>query len=132
MPDDLTRTDLRHPVLELETAAMHRWLSGDPDGYLEISAPEVRYTDPFLPGWLTGHRALAEHDAGLRGQVRADAFAFQDPVVHEARGSAVLTFGFTSWIAGAATRWHCTEAYRHHEGRWWIAVTPWAFAPDAG
>ena len=32
-------------ILALERAALDRWGQGDPDGYLEISAPDVNYFD---------------------------------------------------------------------------------------
>ncbi len=132
MPEDLTQTDVRHPVLELETAAMHRWLSGDPDGFLEISAADVVYTDPYRERWLVGREALAEVYAQVRGQVFADRFAFVEPRVLEQGDIAVLTFGFVSWVADEPTRWHCTEVYRRTGDSWRIVATHWSYAsgPD--
>ena len=47
-------------VLALERAALDRWGNGDPDGYLEISAPQVTYFDPTQKQRLDGLPALGE------------------------------------------------------------------------
>ena len=43
-------------IIALERAALDRWGAGDPSGYLEISAPDVTYFDPFLERRLDGWR----------------------------------------------------------------------------
>ncbi|MDQ7992639.1 MAG: DUF4440 domain-containing protein [Propionicimonas sp.] len=127
MATDETLTDLRHPVLALETAAMHRWLSGDPDGFLELSADDVVYTDPVTEGWIVGREGLTALYRQLRGLVHAERFAFLDPRVVEGGGLAVLTFDLESWDDGSEpVRWHCTEAYRKDDGGWRIVATHWS------
>jgi len=34
-------------IVAMERAALERWGRGDPDGFLDISAPDVSYFDPF-------------------------------------------------------------------------------------
>jgi len=126
--EDLTTAPPQHPVFALEVAAMRQWLTGDPDGYLEISAPDVVYTDPFMVGWLSGHDALASLYDGLRGTIHADRFAFTNPCVMEIGDAAVLTFDFVSW-GDDETRWHCTEVYRRLDDTWQIVSTHWSFQP---
>jgi hypothetical protein len=41
-------TTIAEEVINLERNALERWGQGDPDGYLEISAPDVVYFDPFV------------------------------------------------------------------------------------
>jgi uncharacterized protein (TIGR02246 family) len=134
VPIDLTISDHDHAVFALETEAMHRWLAGDPSGFLEISAPDVVYTDPFQPGWLIGLAELTAVYESIRGQLSAASFAFECPRVMEIGDAAVLTFNFTSWSTpepddAAATRWHCTEVYRRSSRGWQIVATHWSFAP---
>ena len=45
-------------IINMERAALDRWGRGDPDGFLEISAPDVAYFDPFLPERIDGLSAL--------------------------------------------------------------------------
>jgi hypothetical protein len=54
-------------ILEMERAALERWGRGDPDGFLEISDPEVVYFDPFVERRLNGHPALKALYDSLRG-----------------------------------------------------------------
>ncbi len=54
-------------LIDLETAALHRWGHGDPDGFLEISAPDVTYFDPFIEHGstaVTGWRPTTKDCAG--------------------------------------------------------------------
>lgn len=132
MTQDMTTTDLRHPVLDLETAAMHRWLSGDPSGFLEISAPDVVYFDPGLESRLDGIDALTAHYEAARGQIFADRFRFVNPLVQEHGDIAVLTFNFLSWSGeDEPMRWNCTEVYRRAADSWRIIQTHWSFAATA-
>jgi len=128
MAEDITTTDLDHPVYLLEVAAMHRWLDGDPDGFLEISADDVVYTDPFTTGWLIGKPALQACYDQVRGQLHADRFEFVEPHITQIGDAAVLTYDFVSW-GEDATRWHCTEVFRHADGQWRIVATHWSFQP---
>jgi hypothetical protein len=40
-------TDLHREIIALERSALDRWITLDPQGYLELSAPEVTYFDPM-------------------------------------------------------------------------------------
>lgn len=129
MPTDLTTSTLSHPVLDLERAAMHRWLSGDPDGFLELSAEDVVYFDPTLPARLDGREALAALYEPLRGLINAPRFAFVEPRVQEHGELAVLTFNFVSWDAeDTPLRWNCTEVFRRTATSWELIQTHWSFA----
>lgn len=46
--------DIASEIIALERGALERWCQGDPDGFLEISAPDVVYFDPFLDKRLDG------------------------------------------------------------------------------
>ena len=64
--------DVAATIIALERAALDRWGKGDPSGYLEISAPEVVYFDPFLERRLHGLEALTRYYDTLRGKIRID------------------------------------------------------------
>lgn len=116
----------RHEIVALEEAALARWCDGDPSGFLEISAQDVVYFDPFLPRRLDGLGALTAYYEGLRGKIRADRFALLDPNVQEIGDAAVLTFNFESYAGSDVHRWNCTEVYRRRDGRWEIVQTHWS------
>lgn len=111
----------------LEKAALERWGRGDPSGFLEISAPDVVYFDPFLDCRLDGWEALHAYYEALRGQVHVDRYDLLNPSV-QARGEmAVLTFNYVSYTGEQVSRWNCTEVYRCDAGNWRIIQTHWSF-----
>lgn len=122
-------SDAAATIIALEQAALDRWCTGDPSGFLEISAPDVVYFDPFLGARLDGLPALREYYESLRGTVSASRWEMKNPSVQLLDPAAVLTFDFASWGGNEdALRWHCTEVYRLSGERWEIIQTHWSFA----
>jgi ketosteroid isomerase-like protein len=119
---------MEEQIIGLEKEALRRWCNGDPSGFLEISAPDVVYFDPFLERRLDGLEALRSYYEGLRGKVRAERFEVLNPVVQSIGGTgAVLTFNFVSSGGGRESRWNCTEVYRRDGTGWRIVQTHWSF-----
>jgi hypothetical protein len=120
-------------IVALETAALERWLVGDPSGFLEIGDADVVYFDPFLERRLDGLAALTNYYEALRGKIRADRFEIVNPKTQVFADVAVLTFNFVSWSdAGEATRWNCTEVYARRAEGWKIVQTHWSFTGGRG
>jgi len=119
--------DVSFEIVNMERAALDRWGQGDPDGFLEISAPEVVYFDPFLPQRIDGLPALRKYYAGLRGQIHIDSYEIVDPEVQVRGEIAILTFCFVSRGGGDEMRWNATEVYRRGEDGWRILHTHWSF-----
>ncbi len=118
-------------IIALEHTALDRWCRGDPSGFLEISAPDVVYFDPYIEHRLDGLEALTRYYESLRGQVSASRWEIMAPRVQRVGDAAVLTFQFLSWGGSEnALRWNCTEVYRREAGRWEIIQTNWSFAGD--
>ncbi len=115
-------------IIALERAALDRWGAGDPSGYLEISAPEVTYFDPFLQRRVDGLEALAAWYAPLRGTIRIDHYDMIEPKVQVCGDAAVLTFNLASYSGTEAMHWNCTEVYRHGQQGWRIVHTHWSIA----
>ncbi len=89
--------DRSDEILTLERRALDRWCRGDPWGFLEASASDVVYFDPFLDKRLDGLAALTRYYEGIRGKISADRWELLDPLVQRAGDMAVLTFNFASW-----------------------------------
>ncbi len=114
-------------IIELERTALFRWIQGDPTGFLEISAPDVVYFDPFQERRLNGHEELSKLYLSLKGQVSADQFEMLDPIVQATNKMAVLTFNFQSSVGQNLQKWNCTEVYRlEADGTWKICQTHWS------
>ncbi len=115
-------------IITLEKAALARWGKGDPDGFLEICAPDVVYFDPYQEMRIDGREALASYYGAIRGQIYFDRFELLNPRVHTSGNMAVLTFNYVSYTGDQASRWNCTEAYRRDpDGRWLIVQTHWSY-----
>lgn len=113
-------------IIALERAALDRWGKGDPSGYLEISAPEVVYFDPFLERRLDGLDTLTQYYEAIRGKIRIDRDEIINPKVQVCGGVAVLTFNYVSHTDETQMRWNCTEVYRQQSDHWRIIQTHWS------
>jgi ketosteroid isomerase-like protein len=122
-----------HAIIELEKAALARWCNGDPSGFLQLSAEDVVYFDPFLPTRLDGLAKLTAYYEGVRGKVFAPRHKMIDPHVQEIGDAAILTFRFVSCSGGedSEMRWNCTEVYRRESDAWRIVQTHWSFTGGA-
>jgi hypothetical protein len=49
---------LSQEIVALERSALGRWITFDPQGYLDLSAPEVTYFDPMRDKRIDGREAL--------------------------------------------------------------------------
>ena len=122
-----SKDDLAAALITLERAALDRWGEGDPSGYLEISAPDVVYFDPFVEKRLDGLEALTRWYESLRGKIHVDRYELFNPEVQVCGEAAVLTFNLVSHMGAESMRWNCTEVYRHDAAGWRIIQTHWSF-----
>jgi ketosteroid isomerase-like protein len=115
-------------IIDLERAALDRWGRGDPSGFLEISADDVVYFDPFLDQRIDGLGELTRHYEGIRGKVQIARYELLNPRLQSIGDAAVLTFNYVSYGAnGNESRWNCTEVYRRDPVGWRIVQTHWSF-----
>lgn len=116
-------------IIALEKGALDRWCAGDPDAFIDQSAEDVTYFDPFHETRLDGKAALSALYAGLRGKIFTPRHEMIEPKVQAAGDAAVLTFRFVSWNGSEGDRaaWNCTEVYRRDPEGWRIIQTHWSF-----
>ncbi len=106
---------------------MERWGRGDPDGFLDLSAADVSYFDPFTECRLDGIAALRSLYDQYRGKIHIDRFEMIDPRVQVDGDVAVLTYRFDSYGSEGSMHWNTTEVYRKAPDGWKIIHTHWAF-----
>lgn len=121
-----TTARVAEEIVALERAALERWGSGDPSGFLALCAPDVTYFDPFLDRRLDGIEALTCYYEGLRGAIRVEHHEMTHPRVDTWGDVAVLTFDYAGWAGTQAARWNCTEVYRRTAAGWRIVHTHWS------
>jgi ketosteroid isomerase-like protein len=123
----MSEDEISAQILAMERAALDRWGRGDPDGFLEISAPDVVYFDPFLPQRIDGLDALRQYYSELRGTISVDSYEIVNPEVQVHGDLALLTFRLISCGGGDEIRWNTTEVYRRGDDGWRIIHSHWSF-----
>ena len=121
-------TEVATTIIALERAALDRWGVGDPSGFLEISADDVVYFDPFLDRRIDGLAQLTQYYEGVRGKIQISRYQLLNPKVQAIGDAAVLTFNYVSYGGNENEfRWNCTEVYRRDPAGWKIVQTHWSF-----
>lgn len=123
---DLDHVAIEQYIIDLETKALERWGNGDPSGFLEITADDISYFDPFCEGRIDGKQALTSLYEPIVGQVHIEKSRIIDPRVQIYGDIAILTFQFESSSSEGSMLWKTTEVYRQIEGDWKIVHTHWA------
>jgi ketosteroid isomerase-like protein len=128
------------PLLEelvaLERSALDRWIQFDPQGYLDIQAPEVTYFDPFTEKRVTGREALQARVAPMKTMkppFSDPRYEMIDPKVQRMGDMALLTFNLVNYgklpdrPESVLARWNSTEVYGRIDGKWKIIHSHWSF-----
>ena len=120
--------DLSATIIALEKSALDRWNQGDPSGYLDLSADDVTYFDPFTEHRLDGLEALKKYYEAIKGKIIDAKYEMFHPKVIVTTNMAVLTFNLNSYEGDKVYKWNCTEVYRPEpNGQWKIVQTHWSF-----
>jgi hypothetical protein len=121
-------SNISESIIQMEMNALDRWGKGDPSGFLEISASDVVYFDPYIEKRIDGHEALSNLYDTFRGEITMDSYQMLSPVVQCSNDMAVLTFNLHSHSGNMCLRWNCTEVYRlEPDNHWKIIQTHWSF-----
>jgi len=120
-------------LIALERAALDRWGRGDPQGFLDIYAPEITYFDPSTSKRVDGLAAMRERLAPIAGKIQVDSYDMIDPKVQGQGEVAVLSYNLVSRgrFAGdslVTTRWNSSSVYLRVGGRWKVVHSHWSFA----
>lgn len=120
--------DVPSTIIAIERTALNRSDKGDPEGFLEISDPEVTYFDPALERPIHGLEALSAyyHKVAASEQVSGE---MSNVKVQVSGDVAVLTFNYTTKTVKSqhVTRWNATEVYGRRANAWRIIHTHWSY-----
>lgn len=120
-------------ILSLEKAAMERWRSGDPWGFVELSAEDVLYVDPGLTKPILNLDEYKAYMEPVRGQVHYQISEFLNPRIVLAGDAAVLSYNYRSTATDpdssikGQNHWNATEVYFRRGGEWKIVHTHWSY-----
>ena len=128
-----SQQDVAETVIAIERGALDRWGKGDPQGYIEIYAPEVTYFDPVQERRIDGLDALKTMLAPYTGKIRVDRFDMVAPAVQRHGDIAVLTFNLISHRTqpdgtdAIIAHWNATAVYRAMDGTWKSIHVHWSY-----
>ena len=121
-------TDISETIIGLEKSALEKWNKYDPNGFIDLSADDVVYFDPFTERRLDGLEALKKYYDSINEQLRASKYEMVNPKVQAVNEMAVLTFNLFAYERDIIYKWNCTEVYRlEKSGQWKIIQTHWSF-----
>ena len=120
-------------IIALERGALDRWGKGDPQGYIDIYAPDMTYFDPVQEKRIDGLDAMKTMLAPYTGKIRVDRFDMIDPKVQHHGEIAVLTFNLLSYrtqpdgTEAPIARWNATAVYRAMQRTWKSIHVHWSY-----
>lgn len=131
----LAQADLAAHIIALEKAALDRWNAADPQGYLDLYAPEMTYFDPSQDTRIDGLEAMKRYYApmfGAKYPFTNPRYDMQRPLVQHHGEVAILTFNLVNYGTfegqgeSVIARWNSTEVYRLVDGKWMICHSHWS------
>ena len=123
-------------IIALERSALDRWVRFDPQGYLDLYAPEVTYFDPNVSkrtDGLEAMKALLAPIKELEEAIKDARYEMTDTKIQRHGDVALLTFNLVNYgkvgdrPERALTRWNATEVYKAIDGRWRIIHSHWSY-----
>src|SRR6266496_5934884 len=93
-------TALSQEIVALERSALDRWIKLDPQGYLDLQAPEVTYFDPFTERRVDGLDAMQMRLAPMKKMkppFTDPRYDMIDPKVQRHEDVALLTFNLVNY-----------------------------------
>jgi ketosteroid isomerase-like protein len=123
-------------IVALERAALDRWVRLDPQGYLDLYAPEVTYFDPQREKRIDGLDAMKTLLAPIKDlklPFTNPRYDMIGPHLQTHGDVALLTFNLVSYgtLPGkgemVVARWNSTEVYARLQGTWRIVHSHWSY-----
>ena len=122
-------------IVKLERAALDRWVRLDPQGYLDLYAPEVTYFDPQREKRIDGlgaMKTLLEPIKKMKAPFTNPRYDMIAPRLQVHGDVALLTFNLVSYGTPpggkeiVVARWNSSELYARVGGAWKIIHSHWS------
>lgn len=123
-----TADEAQSAVWEKIQAANDRWASGDPMGFLECSAPDITWSEPFTPqNRVSGYEALKTFLEDFKGQIPPHEHELLDPMFQFYNDMMIVTYRYQGSLEGElANPWKVTAVYRYMDGDWLSVHENWS------
>jgi uncharacterized protein (TIGR02246 family) len=126
-------SSMDNEILLLEKSAMESWRSGDPMGFVELSATDILYVDPGLTKPIQGLEEYRSYIKQIEGKVHYQRSEFIGSKIVSVGDAALLTYNYRSSVltpdgtVSSQTPWNTTEVYFKRDGEWKIVNSHWSF-----
>ena len=128
-------------IIALERAALDRYITADPTGYMDLYAQDVTYFDPTAERRVDGLAAMQERMAPMKDMklpFSDPRYELNNPKVVQHGDVAVLTFNLVNYgkpldrtAETVLARWNSTEVYSRVAAKWRIIHSHWSYTkPD--
>jgi len=127
----------RDSIIATERGALDRWGKGEPQGFLDIYAPEITYFDPMQERRLDGIDAMKKLLLPLTGKIKVDRYEMIGTKVQQYGDTAVLSYNLNSHATAPdgkprVVRWNSTVVYVRQDGRWRSVHSHWSYIRPLG
>ena len=128
--------DLQTKLIAIERAALDRWITFDPDGYLDLAAPDITYFDPNQEKRVDGLdvlKAKLEPIKQFKGAIKDPRYEMIAPRVERHGDVTLLTFNLINYgklgdePETVLARWNGTEVYKLIGGGMEDHSQPWSY-----
>jgi hypothetical protein len=99
---------LLEEIVALERAALDRWITLDPQGYLNLFAPEITYFDPTTDARVDGPEALKARLAPIRNM----KLPFKNPRYEMLNSGCNVTATWRSSRSTSSTTGRCRTSQK--------------------
>jgi ketosteroid isomerase-like protein len=133
---EMTVSKLSEEIITIERSALDRWITFDPEGYLDLYTLDVTYFDPSQESRIDGLEAMRRYYGpikDLKGTIREPRYEMISPKVQAHGEIAILTFKLINYGKRAdkpetvLARWNSTEVYTQINGQWKIIHSHWSY-----
>jgi ketosteroid isomerase-like protein len=123
-------------LVALERSALDRWIKLDPQGYLDLYAPDVTYFDVSTERRIDGLAAMQTRLAPMKTMkppFSEPRYELIDPRVQQHGDVALLTFNLINYgklsdgLERELARWNSTEVYARVGSSWKIIHSHWSY-----
>ena len=131
------RPNAAEEIMALERAALDKWSSGDPLGYIDGWANDATYFDDIgAQSGIRGLDSMRSYLGAAVGKLQAHKYTLVEPSVQVYGNIGILTLQYHSaTLEGAPLNvWKATIVYRHGGDRWRVVHAHWSVnkkAPQA-
>ena len=120
-------------IIALERAALDRWGSGDPGGFLDLYAPDIGYFDPMTAARIDGHQAMTDYYHPWFGKIHIARYELLNPQVVIDGNMVLLSYNLVNYakdaqgVESVGSRWNSTTVYQRRDGAWKAIHSHWSF-----